>query len=174
MATQTQPRATSSYIIGLPCSRLSPMTQAPPWMYTMTGRLLGRGQAGAVDVEAVARDAVAPVVDVAGRPRTARDLNGMARVTRHQRPHVGAVGSVGTGKASLRTSSRAAAVTPAARRPAMPSPSEADPVDDGDGQPEPAGPAVEGAERDEEGGGDHLPDDVLEGQLAGDPGRRRS
>ena len=53
---------------------------------------------------------------------TARDLSGMARVTRHQRPHVGAVGSVGTGKAPLRTSSRAAVVTPAARRPAIPSP----------------------------------------------------
>jgi len=41
MATQTQPRATSSYIIGLPCSRFSPIIQAPPWMYTMTGAFPG-------------------------------------------------------------------------------------------------------------------------------------
>ena len=54
--------------------------------------------------------------------RTALDLKGMARVTRHQRPQVGAVGSAGTGKAGLRTSPSAAAVTTAARRPAMPSP----------------------------------------------------
>ena len=37
-------------------------------------------------------------------------------------PQVGAVGSAGTGKDGLRTSASAAAVTPAARRPAMPSP----------------------------------------------------
>ena len=54
--------------------------------------------------------------------RTARDRKGMARVTRHQRPHVGAVGSTGTGKPTLRTSPSAAAVTSAARRPAMPRP----------------------------------------------------
>ena len=46
----------------------------------------------------------------------------MARVTRHQRPHVGSVGWVGTGKTSLRTSSSAAAATSAARSPATPSP----------------------------------------------------
>jgi hypothetical protein len=54
---------------------------------------------------------------------TARDFIGMARVTRHQRPQVGAVGWTGIGNALPRTSSSAAAVTPAARRPAMPSPS---------------------------------------------------
>ena len=52
----------------------------------------------------------------------ARDRKGMARVTLHHRPQVGAVGSVGTGNAALRTSASAAAVTRAARRPAMPSP----------------------------------------------------
>ena len=54
--------------------------------------------------------------------RTARDPKGIARVTLHQRPQVGAVGFTGTGKAGVRTSPRAAAVTPAARCPAMPSP----------------------------------------------------
>src|SRR5580658_7971749 len=54
--------------------------------------------------------------------RTARDPNGMARVTLHQRPQVGAVGSVGTGNAALRTCVSAAAVTEAALWPAMPRP----------------------------------------------------
>ena len=54
--------------------------------------------------------------------RTARDLKGMARVTRHHVPQVGAVGWAGTGKAGLRTSASAAAVTSAARCPARPSP----------------------------------------------------
>ena len=97
----------------------------------------------------------------------------MARVTRHQRPHVGAVGSVGTGKASLRTSSSAAAATPAARRPAMPSPMSPTQSTTASGQAEPTGPVVERAERDEEGGGDHLPDDVLERQFARDPAQEK-
>ncbi len=46
----------------------------------------------------------------------------MARVTRHQRPQVGAVGMSGTGNVAVRTSVSAAAVTSAARRPAIPSP----------------------------------------------------
>ena len=98
----------------------------------------------------------------------------MARVTRHQRPHVGAVGSTGTGKASLRTSSSAAAVThggPAARDA---QPEKAHPVDDRHRQAEPTGPPLEGAERDEQSGRDHLPHDVLEGQLAGDPAGREA
>ena len=104
---------------------------------------------------------------------TARDLSGMARVTRHQRPHVGAVGSVGTGKApaaDLVEGGGRDAGGPAA---GDAEPDEPDPADDGHGEAEPAGPVVERAEPDEEGGGDHLPDDVLEGQLAGDPAARR-
>ena len=69
----------------------------------------------------------------------------MARVTRHQRPHVGAVGSVGTGKASLRTSSSAAAVTLGRPAPGDAQPDQPDPVGHGDGQSEPAGPAVDSA-----------------------------
>src|ERR1700691_5505559 len=41
--------------------------------------------------------------------RTARDLKGMARVTRHHLPQVGVVGSAGTGRDGLRTSARATA-----------------------------------------------------------------
>ena len=53
---------------------------------------------------------------------TARPLRGTAWVTRHHRPHVGFTCPVGTGKSALRTSSRAAPTTPAARRPVTASP----------------------------------------------------
>ena len=134
----------------------------------MTGALPGRGQAGLVDVEAVAAIAVAPVVDVLGHPHRAT-ARGWPGVTRHQRPQVGAVGSVGIGNAVLRTSASAAAMTPAARLPAMPSPIS--PTQPTTATASPSQPAqFEGAEPDEEAGRDQLPDDVLEGQLAGDPG----
>ena len=58
----------------------------------------------------------------------------MARVTRHQRPHVGAVGSVGDGKggaADLAERGGGDAGGPAA---GDAQPDQADPVDDGHGQ----------------------------------------
>ena len=99
----------------------------------------------------------------------AREPKGMARVTRHQRPHVGAVGLSGTGNAGLRTGISAAAVTLGRPTPGDTQPDQSDPDRHGDGQPEPAGPVRERSGPNEEAGGHELPEDVLEGQLAGDP-----
>ena len=68
-----------------------------------------------------------------------------------------------------RTSSRAAATTSGGPVAEMPSPTEAGPAGRDQGQGEVAGPVANAPAADEEGGGDGLPDDVLEGQLAGEP-----
>ena len=73
--------------------------------------------------------------------RTARDLNGMARVTRHQRPQVGAVGSVGDregGAAHLGERGGGDAGAPGG--PAMPRPMSPTQPTTATARPEPAGP----------------------------------
>ena len=60
-------------------------------------------------------------------------------------------------------------MTPAARRPAMPSPKSPTQSTTATARPSQPAQLSRAPNADEEGGGDHLPDDVLERQLAGDP-----
>ncbi len=134
---------------------------------------LGRGETRAVDVQPVAPGAVAPVVDVA------RGLHG-ARPERDGTGHPPPASPRRRRRLGGHREGIAAHVVerggshhggPAARDA---QPEKAHPVDDRNRQAEPTGPPLEGAERDEQSGRDHLPHDVLEGQLAGDPAGREA
>ena len=141
-------------------------------------RLGGWGQAGPVDVEAVALAAVAPVVDVAvvlDRRATGAGWPGSPATTC---PRSGRSGGRAPGRPGC-------APRPARRRPPGPpawpvTPSPTRPIHSAMARARPSQPAQPSRAPTQmnRAGGDHLPDDVLEGQLAGDPGqgeaRRRS
>ena len=133
-------------------------------------RLGGWGQAGPVDVETMALAAVAPVVDVAvvlDGARPERDAPG------HPPPLAPGRGGGAVGHRKGRAAHLVQRGGDHLGRPLAgeAEPDQADPLGDGQGQTEPAGPAVQGPGPDEQGGGEHLPHDGLEGQLVGDPGQ---
>ena len=93
-------------------------------------------------------------------------------MTRHHLPHVGSDRAVRHGE-GLRADLVERAGDDGGRPDAgHPEAEEAEPLDDRERQPEVARPSVESPEMDEQGGGDHLPDDVLECELSCYPGER--
>ena len=128
-------------------------------------RVRRRDETGTVDVEAVLLAPVPPVVDVAG------DLDGAG--FHGDGPgdppppapcRCGRLGGDRKGVAAhFRQGGRGDVGGPQAGDAQA---DEADPTGHRDGQPEPPGPTVQGTELDEDGRGDHLPDDVLERELA--------
>ena len=135
----------------------------------------GRGVAGlqlrAVDVEAVPAQPVAGVVDVVDdvdRPRLERDGAGDPPPFAPRR--IDRVVGHGEGlRADLVERAGDDGGRPYAGHPEA---EEAEPLDDGEREPEVARPSVESPEFDEQGRGDHLPDDVLECELSCYPGER--
>ena len=133
-----------------------------------SGRSVWWPQFRAVHVEAVPALPVAGVVDVVDdvdRPRLERDGAGDAPPFAPRR--IGREVRHGEGfRSDLVERAGDDVGRPDAGHPEA---EEAEPRHDGEPEAEPAGPTVQGAEADEQGRGDHLPDDVLEGELSGDP-----